>query len=90
MIYDNGLISFSLDGISLALDIPMKPHLKVVMNKLNKIIVSNNGKIYLAKDNFLDNKNFRKMYENSKLFSNIRKKNKLYKMSSKQSQRIKV
>ena len=68
----------------------MKPHLKGVMNKLNKIIVSNNGKIYLAKDNFLDNKNFRKMYENSKLFSNIRKKNKLYKMSSKQSQRIKV
>ena len=52
---DKGLISFSLDGF-VTLDIPMKPHLKVVMNKLNKIIVSNNGKIYLAKDNFLDNK----------------------------------
>ena len=36
---DKGLISFSLNGVSLALDIPMKPHLKGVMNKLNKIII---------------------------------------------------
>ena len=87
---DKGLLSFSLNGISLALDIPMKPHLKRVINELNKIVVLNKGKIYLAKDNFLDKKNFRKMYENSKLFLKIRKKNKLFKMSSKQSQRIKV
>ena len=45
-------IFLSLNGISLALDIPMKPNLKRVINKLNKIVVSNNGKIYLAKDNF--------------------------------------
>ena len=87
---DKGLISFSLNGISLALDIPMKPNLKRVMNKLNKIVVSNNGKIYLAKDNFLDQKNFRKMYKESKIFLKIRKKYKLFKMSSKQSQRIEI
>ena len=65
---DKGLISFSLDGVSLALDIPMKPNLKRVINKLDKIVISKNGKIYLAKDNFLNKKNFRKMYKDSKIF----------------------
>ena len=41
------IISFSLDGISLALDIPMKPNLKRVINRLDKIVISKNGKIYL-------------------------------------------
>jgi decaprenylphospho-beta-D-ribofuranose 2-oxidase len=85
---DKGFISFSLNGVSLALDIPMKPNVKEVINILNKIIISNNGKVYLAKDNFLDQKNFRKMYKQSKLFLEIRKKYHLLKMSSKQSQRI--
>ena len=68
----------------------MKPNVKRVIAKLNKIIISNNGKIYLAKDNFLDQKNFRKMYKESKLFLKIRKKYNLFKMSSKQSQRIQI
>lgn len=85
---DKGFITFSLNGVSLALDIPMKPNVKKVINILNKIIISNNGKVYLAKDNFLDQKNFRKMYKESKLFLKIRKKYNLLKMSSKQSQRI--
>ena len=85
---DKGLISFSLDGISLALDIPMKPNLKRVINKLDKIVISKNGKIYLAKDNFLNKQNFRKMYKDSKTFLKIRKKYSLNKLSSNQSQRI--
>ena len=65
---DKGLISFSLDGVSLALDIPMKPNLKRVINKLDKIVISKKWKIYLAKDNFLNKENFRKMYKDSKIF----------------------
>ena len=87
---DKGLISFSLDGISLALDIPMKPNLKRVINRLDKIVISKNGKIYLAKDNFLNKQNFRKMYKDSKTFLKIRKKYSLNKLSSNQSQRIGV
>ena len=45
----------------------MKPNVKVIA-KLNKIIISNNGKVYLAKDNFLDQKNFRKMYKEVNYF----------------------
>ena len=66
----------------------MKPNLKRVINKLDKIVISKNGKIYLAKDNFLNKENFRKMYKDSKIFLKIRKKNNLYKLSSNQSQRV--
>ena len=46
---DKGMINFSQNGISLALDIPFSSKLTKIIPSLDKIINLNKGKIYLAK-----------------------------------------
>jgi decaprenylphospho-beta-D-ribofuranose 2-oxidase len=85
---DKGVISFSKNGISLALDIPESYLLKKIIQRLDKIILHANGKIYLAKDSYLDKKTFQKMYSGYKKLKLIRKKYNLVNFQSLQSKRL--
>ena len=85
---DIGFLSYSLNGVSLALDIPVKKNLYNVISKLDSIIVSNKGKIYLTKDSYLEDKNFKLMYKDFNKFNKIRKIYKLYRYQSLQSKRL--
>ena len=85
---DKGVISFSKNGISLAVDIPESDLLKKIIQRLDKIILHANGKIYLAKDSYLDKKTFQKMYSGYKKLKQIRKKYNLVNFQSLQSKRL--
>lgn len=64
---DGFLLSYALDGYSFALDIPAQPKLKEkqqeMFRKMNEIVLSVGGIIYLAKDAILTKEEFRKMYK---------------------------
>jgi FAD/FMN-containing dehydrogenase len=45
-----GMLSFPKPGVSIALDLPLRPSTEAFVAKLNDIVVSEGGRIYLAKD----------------------------------------
>jgi len=57
-----GLLSFPLRGITLALDFPNQEGVLSVIEKCEAITLAHQGKIYLAKDACLDKKSFSIMY----------------------------
>lgn len=59
-----GLLSFPIEGISLALDFAQGKYLNELLDKLDEIVVKFNGKIYPAKDAHMSAKNFKKFYPN--------------------------
>ena len=70
---DNGVLSFSLNGISLALDIPYSKKVLRVIPSLDNLILEHKGKIYLTKDSILK-KQFKNMYDQFNYLKNFRKK----------------
>lgn len=87
---DAGILTFAMNGISVAIDVPNKDNLLSTFKKIDKIVISSGGKIYLAKDNFISSSNFKKMYRNYNEFIKIRKKYKLSSINSSQSIRLKI
>jgi decaprenylphospho-beta-D-ribofuranose 2-oxidase len=60
-----GLLSFPREGWTLALDFSSRlPNLDRLISELNTIITKNNGRVYLAKDSFLNSEIFFEMYTN--------------------------
>ena len=57
----DGLLSFPKPGISVALDIPIRSNTQLVIDKLNEIVIENEGRIYLTKDGFTRPDHFRAM-----------------------------
>lgn len=57
-----GYLSFPIDGFSVACDFPNTKDVKLLIKKLNKIVIDLDGKVYLAKDSLLTGKEFKKMY----------------------------
>ena len=57
-----GLLSFPLDGYTLALDIPLTNDLTDFLRKLDDVVLEHGGRVYLAKDSRLPADVFRKMY----------------------------
>lgn len=56
-------LSFPKEGITLALDIPMRdPGLISLVEKLDRIVADYGGRVYLAKDSLLSPEMFREMY----------------------------
>ena len=66
-----GLLSFPLNGFSMALDFPMKNGLTSFLNKLDQVVIQYNGRIYLAKDACLQAQSFSVMYPNLNKFKTI-------------------
>ena len=63
-IKSTGLNSFPFEGVTLSLDFPNKgDKTKKLFEELNKVIFENNGRIYPAKDAFMNPKEFEDSYE---------------------------
>jgi decaprenylphospho-beta-D-ribofuranose 2-oxidase len=56
-----GLLSFPLTGTSIALDLPVRDNTQSVVDRLNEFVISQGGRIYLAKDSFTRAGHFRAM-----------------------------
>lgn len=47
-----GLLSFLRDGISIAVDVPVRDDTQALVDALNELVIAEGGRIYLAKDAF--------------------------------------
>jgi len=56
-----GLLSFPKEGISIALDIPIRDDTPGLVAALNELVIAEGGRVYLAKDQFTRPEHFRAM-----------------------------
>ena len=56
-----GLLSFPMLGISIAIDLPVRPWTRPLIDALNDLVLAEGGRIYLAKDAFTRREHFQKM-----------------------------
>lgn len=56
-----GLLSFPLEGTSIAVDMPVTPDIQRIVDSLNELIIEMKGRIYLTKDRFTRPEHFRAM-----------------------------
>lgn len=57
-----GYLSFPFEGYTFAIDFPITPPLKPFTQKLDQMVLSMGGRIYLGKDAYLDEATFKAMY----------------------------
>lgn len=69
-----GLLSFPLNGYTLALDIPVRRDLSKLLDELDRIVLSCGGRVYLAKDALLTPQVFAAMYPKLGEFQTIKEK----------------
>ncbi|KOR33541.1 FAD-linked oxidase [Achromatium sp. WMS3] len=85
---DNWL-SFPMEGYSLALDFKIEKGLFKLLDRLDKVVLKYNGRIYLTKDVRVSKETFEKGYPHIESFRQFRKKNKMNeKFQSLQSRRV--
>ena len=84
-------LSFGKKGFSLVFDFPIYDNIHQVLNKIDKIIIVNNGDIYLTKDSRINKNAFKQINKRfySSSFKKFRKKKDVY-FSSLQSERLKI
>ncbi len=83
------LISFPMEGYTLALDFPVRDGLFKFLDELDEIVLKNNGRIYLSKDARMKPKIFWDSYPKAQQFVDVVKKyNPVYKFNSVQAQRL--
>ncbi len=83
------LISFPMEGYTLALDFPVRNGLFQFLDELDEIVLKNNGRIYLSKDARMKPSVFWSSYPKAHEFiSVIKKYNPLFKFNSIQAQRL--
>ncbi len=86
---NNNLISFPLEGYTLALDMKIQPGIWELLNHLDKIVLDYNGRLYLAKDARMKADTFQRGYPKWEQFRQLRDKLGLSeKINSLQSKRI--
>ncbi|MEM6795334.1 MAG: FAD-binding oxidoreductase [Acidobacteriota bacterium] len=56
-----GLLSFPRPGTSIAIDLPIGPNTRDVVARINRRVIEEGGRIYLAKDTFTTAEDFRAM-----------------------------
>lgn len=56
-----GVLSFPMEGVSIAMDLPVKKHTPAVIAALNDILITLGGRVYLAKDAFTSRSDFEAM-----------------------------
>ncbi|QQR91287.1 MAG: FAD-binding oxidoreductase [Myxococcales bacterium] len=69
-----GLLSFPMPGISIALDIPIRDNTQELVDALNEQLIRDGGRIYLTKDGFTREKHFAQMESRLAHFNEIRQK----------------
>lgn len=81
-------LSFPMEGYGLALDFKIEPGIFELLNRLDKVVLEFQGRIYLTKDVRVSKRVFEKGYPNVELFRRYRQKNNMHqKFQSLQSQR---
>jgi FAD/FMN-containing dehydrogenase len=82
-------LSFPIEGFTLALDFKNQPALFPLLDELDKIILDNGGRVYLAKDARIKEKDFESGYTKIKEFRRLRHQDNLeIKFQSYQSRRL--
>jgi FAD/FMN-containing dehydrogenase len=71
---NDNYLSFPVEGYSLALDFRVESGLFPLLNRLDKLVVKNGGRIYLAKDARMSREVFEAGYPQAEIFRDIRKK----------------
>lgn len=56
-----GLLSFPAPGLTLTLDLPVRPNTAAVVARLNRLVAELGGRVYLAKDAFSSAEDFRRL-----------------------------
>lgn len=70
----DSLISFPMEGYTLALDFPIMPGLMKFLNKLDEIVLKYDGRFYFTKDSRLKPENFKPGYPRLEEFLEIKRK----------------
>jgi FAD/FMN-containing dehydrogenase len=70
----DGLLSFPLPGISIALDIPCGTQTQALIDALNTQVIAEGGRIYLAKDALTRAQHFRAMEPRLERFLAVRRR----------------
>ncbi|MGJ3234257.1 FAD-binding protein [Marivirga sp.] len=87
----DSLISFPMEGYTLALDFPIKKGLFKFLDELDEVVISLGGRIYLSKDARMKANTFWESYPNSKEFIEIVKNyNPEFRISSDLSKRLAI
>ena len=69
-----GMLSFPMSGTSIALDFPVHSGTQELIDTLNKAVMDEGGRIYLAKDAFTRGEDFRRMDPRVERFLEVRRK----------------
>jgi len=67
-----GLLSFPIQGYTLALDLPVARGLIPLLHELDRVVLNYGGRIYLAKDAVLTSQSFAAMYPKLEQFRSIK------------------
>jgi FAD/FMN-containing dehydrogenase len=70
----NGILSFPMKGISIALDIAVRDDTQALVDALNEKVIAEGGRVYLAKDAFTRREHFRAMEPRLDRFLAVRRK----------------
>ena len=72
---NRGLLSFPMEGISIAFDIPITDDTQGLVDALNETVIDASGRIYLAKDTFTRREHFAEMEkERLPAFQHVRRR----------------
>ena len=69
-----GVLSFPLEGTSIAVDFPVTRNIQQVVDGLNEFVIAAGGRIYLTKDRFTRPDHFRAMEPRLPVFEALREK----------------
>jgi FAD/FMN-containing dehydrogenase len=69
-----GLLSFPMRGVTIALDLPIRDNTQRLIDDLNTFVVAARGRVYLAKDAFTRPEHFRAMEPRLPAFEAVRRR----------------
>ncbi len=69
----DGLLSFPMEGISIAMDLAMRDDTQALIDRMNECVIAEGGRIYLAKDALTRPEHFRAMEHRLDRFLDIRR-----------------
>jgi decaprenylphospho-beta-D-ribofuranose 2-oxidase len=86
---NDNLLSFPMEGYTLALDFKIQPKLFPLLDELDRVVIDHGGRLYLTKDVRMSPATFRKGYLRADAFAAVRAKHRLAdKVHSLQSLRL--
>ncbi len=69
---NSNVLSFPMEGYTLAVDFPMTSTLLKFLEGLDKVVLDHGGRLYLAKDARMSEDMFKKSYENAETFREVK------------------